>query len=114
MSDSAAFTGVDLAEVAREISAHRQGARAVRCTGRIAALGVGLLWLVALFLGGAGSVGKAGRSGSVVPNGRVWPTGGAAASRRGGSTAAVPDDQVLELEAGQAVGIVAGSRAAPS
>ena len=76
MSDSAAFTGVDLAEVAREIGAHRQGARAVRCTGRIAALGVGLLWLVALFLGGAGSVGKAGRSGSVVPNGRVWPTGG--------------------------------------
>ena len=33
--------------------------------------------------------------------------GGAAASRRGGSTAAVPDDQVLKLEAGQAVGIVA-------
>ena len=43
---------------------------------------------------------------AVVSNGRVWPTGGAAASRRGGSTAAVPDDQVLELEAGQAVGIV--------
>lgn len=40
--------------------------------------------------------------------------GGAAASRRGGSTAAVPDDQVLELEAGQAVGIVVDSRAAPS
>ena len=36
----------------------------------------------------------------LVPNGRVWTTGGGAASRRGGSTAAVPNGQVLELEAG--------------
>ena len=98
----------------REIGAHRQGARAVRCTGRIAAWGVGLLWLVALFLGGAGSVGKAGRSGSVVPNGRVWPTGGPPRHAAVVQPLPVPDDQVLELEAGQAVGIVVDSRAAPS